>query len=583
MISCPFQFRRLATAAVLALSSSIASATTNVIEIESLYLREGTIPWLGSDTFGALLDFTFEGYNRERPFFDALGTLQDTTGQIFVRSEVRMSFICGTPGQCGTTVSELRFTRRPDGDVVGTPTVTLKESTGFVATNYPPPAVGFDTSFRRDALVRSANDAWSVDGPLLEPMRATHVLTLGNGWSVLGQPSDFKYTMELEVRQSYVPHTVGRYVTDAIAASRATGRVVGSLATSDAAAGYLKALRGTNAETASLNYNLRDAEYAFLGYASGLALKSRLTFTWGEDGRAPGELGTFERSPLFQGPVGARAHGIWKQLALRSLGRPEEPAARAAALLWAAAYGGSAPGQTSPLPPTTDRFGGVEANRRAWWHGRNGGDLDALADCLEGGLCAEPPAGASGLRGFGGFSVLSSPVVVTPIAQDTTALGGVPVTVSLYEIQASDSGVLELALPLGDSHVLDIIGRSFGSVLWLGPLEGVANAGIAWTTGNDVDLASFAGGSFSFLDASLVDVTAFTLFGVDLGALTGQAAALRLELIGEGFASMEVASITAVPEPSAALLMALGVGSVVLTARAQRVRRHKSRHAHAPQ
>lgn len=139
-----------------------------------------------------------------------------------------------------------------------------------------------------------------------------HQLTATPGWTVRDHGTEWTYDSQLELRQTYLPFTRGRYVANAVAAARGTG-VQGERSVVAAATGYVYLLRNTSGGTSSGNLGLRDAEYGLYGFDAGMIVRERQApglFLV----RPTGQLDVLYNPPVFQTPVAVGLCGVVKQM-----------------------------------------------------------------------------------------------------------------------------------------------------------------------------------------------------------------------------------------------------------------------------
>ncbi len=537
----------------------MAAAQAQVLSIESEYaLRDSFVDWTSQTTIPTVFNPIY-GEQSERPFFAALGTLVSSRAQLFVGTKTNINAGCVLQVRCGDSTSALRFTHVATGQFIGTPTLTLTSQGQFVASNYPPPEVDFMPSY----LGRMENNSgWQVTPAGPEPLQVRHQLNLAPG--VWMEGNGFQIEGQLGLIQRYIPHSVGRYIQDGVRAAAANGATT-NLSAAAAAAGYVRVLRTSSGETSGNNQSLRNAEYELYGYGSGLAFRSGQVFSFGKGSTGDQNLNGFVGMPLVQTPAGAGGYHVVKQLG-RNI-----PGLKSA---WTALFG-APPGQTTQLPGTTDVFGGLGSNTDGFLHGLRGDPVTTLGGCIDVGACGDdPPPGPNRQRSgpvaidAAGQDSAVAPVVVV---SDSTMVDGSTVTATLYAQADPQATHAALRLPAFDDHLFTAIGGGFAGFRLLSTAAAATAAWLAVTDGTQDLLLPLGAGRFSFLALLGQPVQTFALFGLDVSQLVGDTAGIELVFDGRAPEFVQTISISAVPEPAAALLLALGLalGLAAIAARRQ--------------
>lgn len=532
-----------------------AHALPAPILIEGVFSHAASLPWQGA----AAVNFSFAGHHEtagERPFFAALGTLVSSRGQLFSDTLQQVSWACDAPvaGCTGGVYSALRFTQTASGAVLGSPGF-FGSTTGISLRDYPAAEVDFLPSWH-GRVTGTPGSGWGFDDLVApkESVGVAHHLTTTPGWTVRDHGPEWTYDSQLELAQTYLPFTRGRYVADAVAAARGTG-VQGERSVVAAATGYVYFLRNTSAGTSGNNLGLRDAEYGLYGFDAGMAVR---------DHQAPGLFrvrkagqldATYDRA-IFHTPVFAGGYGVAKQMLKVGL-------IGDAVAYW---FNTASDGRSTPLPGTTDAMGGTAANARAFLHGFHGGTADGLGACLDdAAACATlfaPNRVSTPLRLAFAPAADAGGAPVTPSFSEAGMVDGAALQFSIFDITSPVPGQdTELLLPAAPMQMVHVLGNRLARISLVGSAL-PAGLQLGFHDGGGVQLVSFADGMFDFLAAAPQGVDGFVLWNPSaMPASTDWG--LRVGLVGDGPASVQVLSATPVPEPGSAALLLVGLAGML--------------------
>lgn len=331
---------------------------------------------------------------------------------------------------------------------------------------------------------------------------------------------NYSFSGQISTSRVYEPFSVSEYISAAIAGASGTN----SIQLAQSSIDYVHLLRASDGGTSSTNLNLRDAEYAFLGYKSGVEFAN---FTNLVDAFIAGS------------PISWVGYNAAKECALNS---------SICGKVWTAITG-QPPGQTTDFPPSP--VGGGLENANGFIYGlANPNDMSGLANVIRNNIPNIPSNTSAPLTP--NKTINLDPTIglnlnlffVSPAAGDVLFLD--PVNSKDYTFSVNDNSFSDFELPFvdGKQNILNAVLH----------VKGISK--------------SIVGGQwYNFSELFGISPYGFTVS--DMSGLVGDNPIFAIKLTNSGFSIIgELSSPTSpVPEPDNYAMLLAGLSLMGFVAR----------------